>query len=88
VLSPGGVFDWYIKIHGGNYWKIGVTLKISSFENAFCDNEGGWGWFISDRQLRRSSNSSGPSYGEAISAGDVVGIHFDSVEGTLSFSKN
>lgn len=38
--------------------------------------------------MRHGSNNEGPSYGETIGAGDIIAILFDTIKGTLSFSKN
>ena len=58
-----------------------------NFEFAFSDNDSGWAYY-SKGALRHNSNSEGEKYGEPFGSGDVVGCLLDTIEGTMSFSKN
>ena len=39
-------------------------------------------------ELRHNSNSSGPKYGVVLKNNDTVGVLFDMIEGSLTFSIN
>ena len=87
-MVPGKTYNWYIKIKNGGNFKVGISKEITDFGHAFSDYPTGWGWYISDKQLRHNSNSTGARYGDSVVTGDVVGFTFDTVQGTLSYSKN
>ena len=47
---------------------------------AFSDTSKGWALY--NGELRHGSNSTGPKYGQAVQAGDIIGVHLDMIEVT------
>ena len=45
---------------------------------SFSDTQDGWAFY--NGELRHGSNNEGPRYGEAIKAGDVITVIFDTIE--------
>ena len=60
--------------------------NIPLLDGAFCDTVEGWA--IYNGQTRHGSNSTGPQYGSQLTAGDIIGVAIDMVDGTLSFFRN
>jgi hypothetical protein len=86
-FTAGGKYYFEIFINKGQLMKIGVCRPSPlNLEEAFCDTVHGWG--IYNGETRHNSNSTGPKYGSALQAGDIVGVAVDMVEGTLEYFRN
>ena len=67
--------------------KIGISRpEYSTLHEAFSDYPTGWA--IYNGETRHNSNSSGPTNGEKLKSGDIVGVALDMEVGTLAFYRN
>jgi len=86
AFTPGNKYYFEIFVSKGSLIKIGVSRGDVNVEEAFSD--GPKGWAIYNGELRHNNNSTGSKYGSTYTSGDTIGVMLDTIEGTLSFSKN
>ena len=67
-----------LMFHGSYSLTQQESLDSGTILQAFSDTVNGWA--IYNGELRHNSNSSGPKYGTAIQAGDVIGVMLDMQE--------
>ena len=82
---------WYceFKVDSGSYFVTGVSYDPSELarNNQDCGYySSGWGYYQALGTVR--NNDSGSSYGNSLSAGDILGIALDMDNNKLYFSKN
>lgn len=89
ILEKSKVYYWEIKIHKGNYFKIGIikNSEIGNVKKAFSDLKDGYA-FYSTGKLRNGSNKDGIDFKKGYGPGDTIKIKFDGKAGTLSFGIN
>lgn len=77
VMERQGTYYWEIKIHKGDYFKIGIIKhsEIVNVKKAFSDIKDGYAYY-SMGKLRNGSNKEGADFKKGYGPGDIVKVKF------------
>jgi len=89
VMDKTGTYYWEIKIHKGNYFKVGIIKhsEIPNVKKAFSDLKDGYAYYSAGK-LRNGSNKDGADFKKGYGPGDTVKVKFEPKEGKLWFGLN
>ena len=93
LVMPEGIGKWYCEytnttLATSTVYAIGdptYSLMGTNDGGTIVDNPNGYGYIQSGN---KNTNAGGASYGNSWTSGDIIGIAYDAVNGSLWFSKN
>lgn len=91
IRPNSGSYYWEVKVTSCRTgdWQAGVGVAAPNVDlnSQFASGPTGWGFFSGGYRAHRASNSTN-RFGNRWSAGDVIGLLFDSDKGTLAIWQN